>query len=151
MRRAVALAGTTLLFAMLFVTAALAQETPSPSEDVKLPPERNPGEEVIQRRPGQSEPLQFFPPPVDPRQVPAPAAVAPRDQGRPSVEIGHAGHPSAPSRSFELAVAGKVRLLLGRHSAAEPNGIRRVLLNRRCCPGYRDNIQLAAPAGATSD
>ena len=72
MRRAVALAGT-----LLFAGPALAQE--SSSEDVKLPPDRNPGEEVIQRRPGQNEPLQYFPPPVDPRQVPAPAAVAPRE------------------------------------------------------------------------
>ena len=74
MRRTVALAGTLLLASFAF-----AQETPAPSEDVKLPPERNPGEEVIQRRPGQSEPLQFFPPPVDPRQVPAPAAAVPRE------------------------------------------------------------------------
>ena len=75
MRRPLALAGATLLFA----TFAFAQEAPPVSEDVKLPPERNPGEEVIQRRPGQSEPLQFFPPPVDPRQVPAPSAVTPRE------------------------------------------------------------------------
>jgi hypothetical protein len=74
MRRAVALAGT-----LAFAGFALAQGTPAPSEDVKLPPEKDPGEEVIQSRPGGSEPLQFFPPPVDPRQVPAPAAVAPRE------------------------------------------------------------------------
>jgi hypothetical protein len=74
MRRALAFAGT-----LVFAGFALAQETPPPSEDVKLPPEKNPGEEVIQRRPGPSEPLQFFPPPVDPRQVPAPAAGVPRE------------------------------------------------------------------------
>jgi len=74
MRRALAFAGTFLLAGF-----ALAQETPSPSEDVRLPPERNPGEEVIQKRPGPSEPLQFFPPPVDPAQVPAPAAALPRE------------------------------------------------------------------------
>jgi hypothetical protein len=74
MRRALALAGTLLLAGV-----SLAQEAPSPSEDVKLPPEKNPGEDVIQRRPGQSEPLQFFPPPVDPRQVPPPSAEVPRE------------------------------------------------------------------------
>ena len=74
MRRALAFAGT-----LFFAGFALAQETPAPSEDVRLPPEKNPGEEVIQRRPGPSEPLQFFPPPVDPRQVPAPAAGVPRE------------------------------------------------------------------------
>jgi hypothetical protein len=74
MRRAVAFAGT-----LFFAGGALAQGTPAPSEDVRLPPGKNPGEEVIQRRPGQSEPLQFFPPPVDPRQVPAPAAAQPRE------------------------------------------------------------------------
>ena len=75
MRRAVALAGT------LFVSSvALAQPTPPASEeDVKLPPDKDRGEEVIQRRPGQSEPLRYFPPPVDPQQVPAPQPVQPRE------------------------------------------------------------------------
>jgi hypothetical protein len=73
MRRALAFAGA------LFVAGlALAQE-PSPSEDVKLPPEKNPAEEIIQKRPGPGEPLQFFPPPVDPRQVPPPQAAQPRE------------------------------------------------------------------------
>ena len=75
MRRAVALAGT------LFVSSvAVAQPTPPASEeDVKLPPDKDRGEEVIQRRPGQSEPLRYFPPPVDPQQVPAPQPVQPRE------------------------------------------------------------------------
>jgi hypothetical protein len=75
MRRAVALAGT------LFVSSvALAQPTPPASEeDVKLPSDKDRGEEVIQRRPGQSEPLRYFPPPVDPQQVPAPQPVQPRE------------------------------------------------------------------------
>ncbi len=75
MRRAVALAGT------LFVSSVtLAQSTPPASEeDVKLPPDKDRGEEVIQRRPGQSEPLRYFPPPVDPQQVPAPQPAQPRE------------------------------------------------------------------------
>jgi hypothetical protein len=75
MRRAVALAGT------LFVSSvALAQPTPPTSEeDVKLPPDKDRGDEVIQRRPGQSEPLRYFPPPVDPQQVPAPQPAQPRE------------------------------------------------------------------------
>jgi hypothetical protein len=75
MRRAVALAGT------LFVSSvALAQPTPPTSEeDVKLPPDKDRGDEVIQRRPGQSEPLRYFPPPVDPQQVPAPQRAQPRE------------------------------------------------------------------------
>ena len=74
MRRALAFAG-----ALLLAGSALAQGTPSPSEDVKLPPEKNPAEEVIQKRPGPSGPLEFFPPPVDPRQVPPPQAAQPRE------------------------------------------------------------------------
>jgi hypothetical protein len=74
MRRALAFAG-----ALFLAGSALAQGTPSPSEDVRLPPEKNPGEEVIQKRPGPGEPLQFFPPPVDPRQVPPPQAAQPRE------------------------------------------------------------------------
>jgi hypothetical protein len=74
MRRAVAFAGTLLL-----AGASLAQEAPSPTEDVKLPPEKNPAEEVIQKRPGQSEPLRYVPPPADPSQVPPPQAAQPRE------------------------------------------------------------------------
>ena len=74
MCRALAFAG-----ALFLASSALAQGTPPPSEDVKLPPEKNPAEEVIQKRPGPSEPLQFFPPPVDPRQVPPPQAGQPRE------------------------------------------------------------------------
>jgi len=63
----------------LLAGTTLAQEAPAPAEDVKLPEEKNPGEEVIQRAPGRSEPLRFFPPPVDPRQVPPPQAGLPRE------------------------------------------------------------------------
>ena len=53
--------------------AAFAQEglKPSTNEDRKLPPD--PGEaDIGRRRPGASTPLEFFPPPADPGQVPAP-------------------------------------------------------------------------------
>jgi hypothetical protein len=46
---------------------------------MKLPPEKNPAEEVIQKRPGQSEPLRYVPPPADPSQVPPPQAAQPRE------------------------------------------------------------------------
>jgi hypothetical protein len=52
---------------------------PKANEDTPLPPEGKPGEQVIQRRPGASEPLRFVPPPVDPLQVPAPTRLAPRE------------------------------------------------------------------------
>src|ERR1700674_4622032 len=56
----------------------LAVSAPCVAEE-KMPPERKPDEEVIQRRPGPGEPLQYLPPPVDPAQVPAPAAPARRE------------------------------------------------------------------------
>ncbi len=42
-------------------------------------PDRNPDTGIVPRRPGPSTPLQYFPPPVDPAQVPAPAPAAPRE------------------------------------------------------------------------
>src|SRR5258708_23693850 len=48
-------------------------------EDPKFPPDRKPDAEVAPRRPGSSVPERYFPPPVDPSQVPAPAAVLPRE------------------------------------------------------------------------
>jgi hypothetical protein len=42
------------------------------------PPVRDPAREIVPRRPGPGEPQQYFPPPVDPSQVPAPAASLPR-------------------------------------------------------------------------
>ncbi len=59
------------IFSGLTLSGAIAQEQ-------RFPPEPRPGEEVVPRRPGASEPLQYFPPPVDPSQVPSPAASAPR-------------------------------------------------------------------------
>ena len=61
--------------------AAVAQEglKPAANEDTKLPPDR-PGDSAIdQRRPGRSKPLEFFPPPADPGQVPGPLPATPRD------------------------------------------------------------------------
>ncbi|MGZ5041814.1 MAG: hypothetical protein ACXWBQ_13810, partial [Usitatibacter sp.] len=56
---------------MLCALPALAQEE-------KLPRDPAPGE-IVPRRAGPSEPERYFPPPVDPSQVPAPAAVLPRE------------------------------------------------------------------------
>jgi hypothetical protein len=50
------------------------------ADDPKLPPERDPDREIAPRRPGPSVPLEYFPPPVDPAQVPPPALAVPRDQ-----------------------------------------------------------------------
>lgn len=47
--------------------------------DEPMPRTPAPDEEVLQRRPGPSEPLRYVPPPVDPRQVPAPAPALPRE------------------------------------------------------------------------
>ncbi len=47
--------------------------------DVPAPPPPDPDREVAPRRAGPSEPLRYFPPPVDPAQVPSPAPSAPRD------------------------------------------------------------------------
>ena len=47
--------------------------------EVPAPQPVDPSREVAPRRPGPSEPLRYFPPPVDPGQVPSPAPSAPRD------------------------------------------------------------------------
>ena len=57
---------------VLFAIPALAQEKP-------YPPEPNRDEEIVPRRAGPSEPEKYFPPPVDPSQVPAPVRLAPRE------------------------------------------------------------------------
>lgn len=57
---------------MLLCAANAGAEEPAP-------PIRDPGREVVPRRPGPGEPQQYFPPPVDPAQVPAPAPSAPRE------------------------------------------------------------------------
>ncbi|MBL0140829.1 MAG: hypothetical protein IPP91_01890 [Betaproteobacteria bacterium] len=55
---------------------ALAQEglKPAANEDSKLPQERPVDTQIGPRRAGDSKPLEFFPPPADPSQVPAPMA-----------------------------------------------------------------------------
>ncbi|HSN21942.1 MAG TPA: hypothetical protein VLS49_14770 [Usitatibacter sp.] len=65
--RLAALAGMTILCA----APALADE--------KFPPDAQPDREIGQRRPGPSEPERYFPPPVDPLQVPRPAPALPRE------------------------------------------------------------------------
>lgn len=70
----------------LAVTAAMAslavpaQEglKPPVNEDQPLPPARDGEREIVPRRPGASKPLEFFPPPADPSQVPGPLPGAPR-------------------------------------------------------------------------
>lgn len=59
---------------------AVAQDglAPAASEDRRLPPGGSDGNEIPQRRPGASRPLEFVPPPVDPSQVPAPMPAMPR-------------------------------------------------------------------------
>ena len=54
--------------------AALAQEglKPAVNEDQKLPPDKPADRDIDQRRAGDSKPLEFFPPPADPSQVPGP-------------------------------------------------------------------------------
>lgn len=54
--------------------AALAQEglKPAANEDTKLPPDKPADQAIDVRRPGGSKPLEFFPPPADPSQVPGP-------------------------------------------------------------------------------
>jgi hypothetical protein len=58
--------------AVLAAFAAFADDAPNP-------PVRDRDREIIPRRPGPSVPEQYVPPPADPRQVPAPAAVLPRE------------------------------------------------------------------------
>ena len=64
-----------LTVAILIGGAVAAQEVP----DQKVPADRDPEREVAPRRPGPSEPLRYFPPPVDPAQVPSPAGVLRRE------------------------------------------------------------------------
>ena len=63
-----ALAGVTLVCAL----PAFAQEE-------RFPAERKPDAEVAPRRPGPGAPEQYFPPPVDPKQIPGPAPDAKRE------------------------------------------------------------------------
>ena len=60
---------------------AHAQEGLKPlvNEDQKLPPDRPADRDIDLRRPGESKPIEFFPPPVDPRQVPGPLPATPRE------------------------------------------------------------------------
>lgn len=49
------------------------------AQEEKYPPEKNPDKEITPRRVGPSEPLKYFPPPVDPAQVPYPPPSARRE------------------------------------------------------------------------
>ncbi len=62
--------------ALLMMALSLAARA---EDDVPMPPLRTPDKDVAPRRAGPSEPLQYFPPPVDPAQVPSPASSAPRE------------------------------------------------------------------------
>lgn len=62
--------------ALLMMALSLAARA---DDDVAMPPLRTPDKDVVPRRPGPTEPLQYFPPPVDPAQVPSPAPSAPRE------------------------------------------------------------------------
>ena len=66
------------MFAPAF-SVMLAAMPLAPAADEPMPPTPDPDREVAPRRPGPSEPLRYFPPPVDPSQVPAPAAGARRE------------------------------------------------------------------------
>ena len=65
---------TLALAALAAAPGAAAQEglKPAVNEDAKLPPDKPADKEIGQRRPGDGKPLEFFPPPADPGQVPAP-------------------------------------------------------------------------------
>ena len=79
--------------AAAFLAPALANEYPKPvpgekppeglkppvNEDQKLPPEKPADQVIDQRRTGISKPVEFFPPPVDPSQVPPPLPITKRE------------------------------------------------------------------------
>jgi hypothetical protein len=52
---------------------------PALAQEQRFPPDPKPDQEVVPRRPGPSVPEQYFPPPVDPKQIPAPAGDARRE------------------------------------------------------------------------
>jgi len=52
---------------------------PAFAQEERFPPDRKPDQEVAPRRPGPSTPERYFPPPVDPGQIPAPAGDAKRE------------------------------------------------------------------------
>jgi hypothetical protein len=58
---------------------AFAAQAEEPEGESKFPPDRDREREIAPRRPGPSEPLRYFPPPVDPAQVPRPAGGLPRE------------------------------------------------------------------------
>lgn len=59
--------------------AAILAAFAARADDAPNPPPRDRDREIIQRRPGPSEPEQYIPPLPDPRQVPAPTAALPRE------------------------------------------------------------------------
>ena len=89
---------------------------PAFAQDKPYPPEPNRDEEIVPRRAGPSEPERYFPPPVDPGQVPQPAAfAAARDAARARSLAHHAGprhevpvvRPVQPERAERRPSAGR--------------------------------------------
>lgn len=82
-----------LAAATAFPAALLANDYPKPApgekppeglkpavnEDAKLPSEKPADKEIDQRRTGVSKPVEFFPPPADPSQVPPPLPLTKRE------------------------------------------------------------------------
>jgi len=79
-RRVAAAAATIAAAGIVAPAPLLAQEglKPPVNEDQKLPPDRAPDRDIDVRRPGSSRPVEFFPPPADPSQVPGPLPATPR-------------------------------------------------------------------------
>lgn len=71
---------TIVMVAALVAMPSFAQQglKPAVNEDKKLPPDLAPTE-VPLRRPGDSKPVEFFPPAADPKQVPGPLPAAVRE------------------------------------------------------------------------
>src|SRR5262245_36169816 len=64
-------------FSVVFVVSVFPALTHAQQEE-KYPPDRKP-EEIAPKRAGPSEPLKYFPPPLDPAQVPHPPPSARRE------------------------------------------------------------------------
>lgn len=61
------------------VLPVAAQFPHAPEGEKEYPPKKEPDKDVIQKRPGDSTPLQWYPPPIDPKQIPMPALGLPRE------------------------------------------------------------------------
>ena len=96
------------------MAGALAASLPA-FADEKLPVDPNRDTEVVRRRAGPSEPERYYPPPIDPSQVPPPTATVPRemppvpDRWRIMQSLGSAGrwfdpyNPNALKGDFPIA------------------------------------------------